>query len=281
MSVVGWAGAWRRCATVRRNQVTGAVLPRRVLIGCGADCPGPTRVAAVAGHRCPDRAGEANRRRRWPSGARTGQAGHPSQSRAVGSRGGRRGYPVGRRDGRRRYRGGSSRRRSRTRTQTARQRVDGPRVVRRSSSTRSVVSKSGLGRPMRWPSASVNSCRWARSQRANASLMAVASCAKVWVRAAASSRPGRGQKRSPRPSTSSMPTESQLRSPRRAVLSRRRRGLGAQVVMHRSLSHLRGTCSVQTPFADSCAVQCDSFRLEGSAGIVVVEFITRIVAAGR
>ena len=62
------------------------------------------------------------------------------------------------------------------------------------------ISQSGSGSHNRLPSARVNSCRWERSQRANASSMASASCLKVWLRKAAKIRPGRGQYRSPWPS---------------------------------------------------------------------------------
>jgi hypothetical protein len=58
----------------------------------------------------------------------------------------------------------------------------------------------------------VNSCRWDRSHRANASSIASASCLKLWLRAAAKIRPGRGQYRSPWPSTRSTLIEGQVRA---------------------------------------------------------------------
>lgn len=49
------------------------------------------------------------------------------------------------------------------------------------------------------PSASVNMCRWDRSQRAKAASMACASCRNMCERAAAKTRAGLGQWSSPRP----------------------------------------------------------------------------------
>jgi hypothetical protein len=73
------------------------------------------------------------------------------------------------------------------------------------SSMSSSRSSSGSGRPTLCPSPSPSQkwCRCARSQRANPASIPSARAANVWLRAAANTRPGRGQKSCPRPDTSS------------------------------------------------------------------------------
>jgi hypothetical protein len=168
--------------------------------GCG-----PTRAGSAEGRPFrPARAASGYCRRRRSSGGRTGRGCRPSPSTTAACPGRCRGSLRGPRASAPRCTRAASCRPGRRRRRTVRFRSLPSLVLAPPSDpSGSSLSHQRCG-VMTVPSARVNSCRWLRSQRAKASLIAVASCSNVAEREAIKTRPGRGH-RSPEcePCTSS------------------------------------------------------------------------------